>query len=115
MTPRRSILLTGVLIVAAGASATLAFRQDGAARISWADTAPLRSRLEAAGIAAASFQDYVQRTHEENLRRVREGDLDHLVFYLLQSMRFTTLPPIEPASAPGRWSSRSTCGGATSS
>ena len=27
----------------------------------------------------------------ENLRRVREGDLDHLVFYLLQSTRFTTL------------------------
>jgi hypothetical protein len=28
---------------------------------------------------------------------VREGDLDHLVFYALQSTRFTTLPPIEPA------------------
>jgi hypothetical protein len=28
---------------------------------------------------------------------VREGDLDHLIFYLLQSTRFTPLPPIEPA------------------
>jgi hypothetical protein len=28
---------------------------------------------------------------------VHEGDLDHLVSYLLQSTRFTTLPPIEPA------------------
>ena len=59
--------------------------------------APLASRLQAAGLAAAAFQQYVERTHRENLRRVREGDLDHLVFYLLQSTRFTTLPPIEPA------------------
>jgi len=29
--------------------------------------------------------------------RVREGELDHLVFYLLQSRRFTPQPPIEPA------------------
>ena len=28
---------------------------------------------------------------------MREGDFDHLVFYALQSTRFTTLPPIEPA------------------
>lgn len=31
------------------------------------------------------------------MRRVREGDLDHLVFYLLQSNRFTRFPSIEPA------------------
>jgi hypothetical protein len=35
--------------------------------------------------------------HQSNVRRVREGDFDHLVFYALQSTRFTTLPPIEPA------------------
>ena len=28
---------------------------------------------------------------------MREGDLDHLVFYTLQSTRFTRRPPIEPA------------------
>jgi len=28
---------------------------------------------------------------------VREGDLDHLIFYALQSTRFTTLPSLEPA------------------
>jgi hypothetical protein len=32
-----------------------------------------------------------------NARRVREGDLDHLIFYLLQSTHFTKLPPLEPA------------------
>jgi hypothetical protein len=31
------------------------------------------------------------------VRRVREGDLDHLIFYALQSTRFTTLPSLEPA------------------
>ena len=28
---------------------------------------------------------------------MHEGDLDHLVFYALQSTHFTKLPPIEPA------------------
>jgi hypothetical protein len=39
----------------------------------------------------------VDRVHRSNARRVREGDFDHLVFYALQSTRFTTLPSIEPA------------------
>jgi hypothetical protein len=65
--------------------------------VTWADLAPLASHLQTAGIGADGFQPYVERTNRENLRRVREGDLDHLVFYLLQSTRFTTQPPIEPA------------------
>ena len=68
-----------------------------AARIAWNDIAPLGARLQAWGLNASDFPGYVDRTHRENLRRVREGDLDHLVFYLLQSTRFTSLPPIEPA------------------
>jgi hypothetical protein len=44
-----------------------------------------------------TFPSYVERTHAENVRRVREGDLDHLVFYILQSKTFTSAPPIEPA------------------
>jgi hypothetical protein len=66
-------------------------------RITWADTAPLHSRLEAQGITSATFASYVQRVHQANMRRVREGDLDHLVFYALQSTHFTPLPVIEPA------------------
>lgn len=66
-------------------------------RITWADTGPLRVRLEAEGITPAAFPSYVERVHQDNVRRVREGDLDHLVFYLLQSTRLTSLPPIEPA------------------
>jgi SAM-dependent methyltransferase len=66
-------------------------------RITWQDVAPLRALLEARGITATTFPAYVERVHETNIRRVREGDLDHLIFYALQSMHFTTLPPIEPA------------------
>jgi hypothetical protein len=66
-------------------------------QISWTDVAPFHARLEASGIPAASFPSYIDRVHQSNLHRVREGDLDHLVFYALQSTRFTALPPLEPA------------------
>lgn len=66
-------------------------------RITWEDTAPLRARLEASGVTASAFPSFVERIHQDNATRVREGDLDHLVFFLLQSTRFTPLPAIEPA------------------
>ena len=70
---------------------------SAAIRITWDDTAPLHARLEAGGLTAAGFPSYVERMHQSNLQRVREGDLDHLVFYALQSTRFTSAPAIEPA------------------
>jgi hypothetical protein len=76
----------------------LADPQSAASRtITWADLAPLHTGLEARGVTAASFGAFVEKTHADSLRRVREGDLDHLVFYALQSTHFTKLPPIEPA------------------
>lgn len=74
----------------------LAF-QSRAVPITWQDVAPFRARLEARGITAGSFEAYVERVRRDNAQRVREGDLDHLIFYALQSTRFTRLPPIEPA------------------
>ena len=68
-----------------------------ARRIVWDDTAPLHRRLEAKGLTATAFPAYVERVRQTNAGRVREGDLDHLVFYALQSTHFTKLPPIEPA------------------
>jgi hypothetical protein len=80
------------------AAARLADSQPPASRpIVWTDLAPLHTRLEAHGVTAASFGAFVEKTHTDSLRRVREGDLDHLVFYALQSTHFTKLPPIEPA------------------
>jgi hypothetical protein len=57
----------------------------------------LRARLEARGLTAAAFPSYVERLRETHARRIRDGDFDHLVFYLLQSKGFTSLPAIEPA------------------
>ncbi|MGH9373353.1 MAG: hypothetical protein ACRD15_17670 [Vicinamibacterales bacterium] len=65
--------------------------------IAWANVAPLAARLEAQGITAAGFPAYIERLRQTHAARVREGDLDHLVFYLLQSRRFTSLSPVEPA------------------
>ena len=67
------------------------------ARITWNDLAPIHADLQARGITKASFDSYVEQVHDDDARRVREGDLDHLIFYALQSTRFTRRPPIEPA------------------
>ena len=86
------------VIVSLSAVAVLAAAADTRrVRITWDDAAPIHERLRAAGIASDTFASYIDRLRESNVRRVREGDLDHLVFYLLQSTRFTSLPPIEPA------------------
>ena len=91
-----SILGAPVLICAAIAASGVQV-SGGVKTITWADVAPLRGRLESRGITADSFQSYIERVRRDNLRRVRDGDLDHLVFYALQSTHFTKLPPIEPA------------------
>jgi hypothetical protein len=66
-------------------------------RVTWSDVAAFHERLWAAGLTGDSFHSYVARTHDENVRRVREGDLDHLIFFLLQSRRLSVSPAIEPA------------------
>lgn len=87
-----------IACLCAGAITLRALAADGVrVPITWQDTAPLRARLEASGITSDTFASYLEGVRESNARRVREGDLDHLVFYLLQSTRFTPLPPIEPA------------------
>ena len=98
VTGRRSLPWPGMLagIIAAGAMVA-ASGQGRAARITWDDVAPLAPRFEAWRLNASEFPSYIERIHQQNRQRVREGDLDHLVFYLLQSTRFTTLPAIEPA------------------
>jgi hypothetical protein len=79
-------------------AAALSLAQDAKARrIAWDDLAPLHGYLQKRGLAVTTFASFVDRTRAENERRVREGDLDHLVFYLLQSTDIETLAPIEPA------------------
>src|ERR1700676_926193 len=54
-----------------------------------------------AGIArrfdAKTFDARIQALERETERRRREGEFDHLIYYALQSQRFTQLPRIEPA------------------
>jgi hypothetical protein len=99
--PVLPIVAACVLACAVVTSATTAVRaaqpRAGATQITWEDAAPLRARLEKQGITQAAFASYVERLRENHASRVREGDLDHLVFYLLQSTHFTALPAIEPA------------------
>lgn len=69
-----------------------------ARRLAWSDLAPTsRVRLEAQGITSSTFASFVDRLHDTNVRRVRDGDFDHLIFYALQSAHVSKAPPIEPA------------------
>jgi hypothetical protein len=103
VTPRPFSFLTAALVASSLLGGSLfgaarpASPQSGSARIAWRDVAPLHEALQARGVAQASFDAYVARVSADNARRVREGDLDHLVHYLLQSSRTTSAPPIEPA------------------
>jgi len=66
--------------------------------VAWADLTPaVQAQLQAAGVQAAAFDAKVAALDRGARSRVREGDFDHLIFYILQSTHFTTLPPIEPA------------------
>ena len=83
--------------IVAFSAVAAALAQSRAVRITWDDVAPLGARLQSWRLSGSDFPGYVERIHQQNRQRVREGDLDHLVFYLLQSRRFTGLPAIEPA------------------
>ncbi len=83
------ILLVGALAAAQSSSSIQ--------RPTWRDLVPIQSYLARHGVSSDTLHDVIDRTHAKNAARVREGDLDHLVFYALQSTRFTTRPPIEPA------------------
>ncbi len=93
---RTGRLLRGLPVLLA---LTAALPLSPAARpIAWADLpAAINARLEAAGVSSSAFAGFLDQLNRAHAQRVREGDLDHLVFYLLQSMHFTRRPPIEPA------------------
>src|SRR4051812_27643049 len=66
--------------------------------VAWPDLPPAsHARLAGAGVSASTFDAFLSQLQRTHAQRVREGDLDHLVFYLLQSTHFTRQPAIEPA------------------
>lgn len=74
----------------AGLAATPAKRKIGYSDI----PAQLRQNL---GVSAEGFEEFVRSIEKRTEERMRLGENDHLVAYLLQSQRFTTQPRIEPA------------------
>jgi len=85
--------------IVAGAAYPVRSQEQPRVRIAWQDVAVFHDALQARGIDRSNFDSHVERLQRTNIERVREGDLDHLVFYLLQSTRFTNLSPIEPAQS----------------
>jgi SAM-dependent methyltransferase len=70
----------------------------GARTVGWDDLpTAVQARLQSSGHTASTFPGFASSLSRRAERRVREGDFDHLVFYVLQSTHFTRLPPIEPA------------------
>ncbi|HYZ86516.1 MAG TPA: hypothetical protein VE621_19035, partial [Bryobacteraceae bacterium] len=68
--------------------------------IQWSDLSAEGQRLAIElGWSPERFPAAIQSIRTRNADRLRMGELDHLVFYLLQSKEFTTDPPIEPARA----------------
>src|SRR5206468_763427 len=59
--------------------------------------AALQRTIAAAGIGEGAFPACVERIDRETERRIAEGEREHLIYYALQSRRFTDRPPIEPA------------------
>jgi hypothetical protein len=92
------VRLHAFAVAVALSAGTIGIAQNEAVRaIGWNDVIALRARLEARGLTPASFPPYVDGLRQAHARRVREGDLDHLVFYVLQSTSFASLPSVEPA------------------
>jgi hypothetical protein len=57
----------------------------------------LRGLLSERGLSDVTFAAYVASIDHATAEREREGEFDHLIFYLLQSQSFTKFPRIEPA------------------
>src|SRR5206468_1044431 len=71
---------------------------DRSRRIEYDDLpAVLQHDLTAHGISAAAFGAYIATVQADTDRRVAEGEREHLIYYALQSSRFTARARIEPA------------------
>lgn len=83
-------ILYAVCVVAA---ADLAVR-----RTDWGQLpAPTRAIATQLGINAANFKETITAIDQRTAERLRDGEWDQLVYYMLQSRSFTQADPIEPA------------------
>src|SRR5258706_7683496 len=72
--------------------------QPARRNVRYLDLSPaIRQLLAVAGVNAGDFDGYLGRVEASTGERVREGENDHLIFYVLQSQEFTNTARIEPA------------------
>ena len=92
------------LLAAVGLSVAAA---DRSRRIEYDDLpAVVQHDLTAHGISAAAFGAYIATVHAETDQRVAEGEREHLIYYALQSTRFSARARIEPAVSARRFVER---------
>jgi hypothetical protein len=68
--------------------------------VRWQDL-PQTARPIAAelGFTEGNFDERIRQVRGRNQARLREGEVDHLIFYMLQSAEFTKEPPMDSARA----------------
>lgn len=68
--------------------------------LSYSDlSAEVRALLQTQGVTDEGFPGYIAELDRKTALREIDGEYDHLIFFLLQSGRFTTQPRIEPANS----------------
>ncbi|MDQ3255430.1 MAG: hypothetical protein M3R15_16295, partial [Acidobacteriota bacterium] len=71
---------------------------DARRTIRYADIAPaLRAPLQQLGVDEQSFDAYITSLNRRTAERETIGENDHLIYFILQSERFTRQSRIEPA------------------
>ena len=99
-----ALIRSGLLLASLGIFADAA---DRSRRIEYGDLPEVLQRdLAAHGIAAPAFGEYIDRVQADTDRRVAEGEREHLIYYALQSTRFTERARIEPAVSARRFVER---------
>ena len=87
------IALTFLLSIAGWAGAALPRRS-----ITFSDIPPeLVGWVEQQGITRDRFPSHIDSINRKTQDREERGEYEHLIYYMLQSQRFSTLPKVEPA------------------
>jgi methyltransferase family protein len=89
------LLAAGLVAAVMGPSSLTAARTR---RIQYPDLPPvIQKSLAVNGVSEQRFPTFIAQVEAATDRRIAEGDREHLIYYALQSARFTNRPPIEPA------------------
>lgn len=96
--PRRSLFALKLTPALAILAAPVLLSAPRAIPVEWRDLpASTQRRLTSASVSADSFPAFRAELERSTNDRVRESDLDALIYYGLQSASFTKERPIEPA------------------